>query len=314
MNENAEHRVYFLSDGAPKTEKVIQAIKQNINQQLEKLYSGKIKISFHTYLETESKVTKNAVVLFLASTDVHENTQLIKQIELVQSKNLFLLAVMLFDEKQFKNYFPEILYPYNAYPLKNGGAIQEIVSEYILPEMGLTEKDRKVLVSYRRTDGFFAASQLFHELAEKRYSVFLDQYSAKKGMDIQKEIKRNLQDKAFMIFLETQDAVKSLSPWIVEEIMFSAQNHIGVLIISYKTWKKGNKQLPSEQFPGTAGLPRLELQTDEYEDDYTIKENAMEKVLSMIDLCHSDVLLRRRKDFFYGVQKHLEEFGVKTLT
>ena len=100
---------------------------------------------------------------------------------------------------------------------------------YALESLRLMRKNRKLFISYRRTDSTKIANQLFDALIRCNYDVFLDAYSIRAAENFQDELYHRLSDCDVLIQLYT--AGFKDSDWCKQEIAAANQKQIGVVEI-----------------------------------------------------------------------------------
>lgn len=100
---------------------------------------------------------------------------------------------------------------------------------YALEALRLMRENRKLFISYRRSDSTVVANQLFDALVRCNYDVFLDTYSINAAKNFQEELHHRLSDCDILIQLYTKDF--KASPWCMEEITAANQKQIGVIEI-----------------------------------------------------------------------------------
>jgi hypothetical protein len=95
---------------------------------------------------------------------------------------------------------------------------------------GISDSDRRVFISYRRTDTEALAEQLFDKLHHAGFEVFLDRFSIDPGVNFQSRLYQELADKAMVVFLESPNFLKS--DWVQLEIDFVKKYRLGYLAIN----------------------------------------------------------------------------------
>ena len=125
----------------------------------------------------------------------------------------------------FYNEIPEVIKKMNGkhYQAENLDAYVN----YALESLRLMRKNRKLFISYRRTDSTRIANQLFDALIRRNYDVFLDAYSIRAAENFQEELHHRLSDCDVLIQLYTAGFKES--PWCKEEITSANQKQIGVV-------------------------------------------------------------------------------------
>lgn len=129
-----------------------------------------------------------------------------------------------FGEK-FENEVPEVIRIMNGkrYIVDD----HEKYVNYAFESMKLLRENRKLFISYRRTDSSAVANQLFDAFVRSNYDVFLDTYSINPAKNFQEELHHRMTDCDVLIQLYTNDFKKS--EWCNEEITSANQKQIGVV-------------------------------------------------------------------------------------
>lgn len=92
----------------------------------------------------------------------------------------------------------------------------EALAAVALEVVGLLHRQRRVFVSYRRTDSRDVAVQLHDELSGRGFDVFLDTHDIRPGADFQETLWHRLVDCDVMIMLDTKDYFTS--KWTKQEL------------------------------------------------------------------------------------------------
>ncbi len=100
---------------------------------------------------------------------------------------------------------------------------------YAFESMRLLRENRKLFISYRRTDSSAVANQLFDVFVRHNYDVFLDTYSINPAKNFQEELHHRMTDCDVLIQLYTNDFKRSR--WCNEEIVSANQKQIGIVEI-----------------------------------------------------------------------------------
>lgn len=147
-------------------------------------------------------------------------------------------------------YLPTSLSPINAF---QRGIWHDAWSEGLVDEVlsfgWQRRRERRVFISYKRTDSGPVARQLHAELTRCGYMVFLDDISIDKGLDFQHELKWWLNDADVVIVLVTPNFQNSR--WCMEEIAFAQSSMIGLLGVRWPASVLGD--LPTRSFPSGTG-------------------------------------------------------------
>lgn len=106
---------------------------------------------------------------------------------------------------------------------------------YALEALRLMRQNRKLFISYRRSDSTVVANQLFDALVRCNYDVFLDTYSIGAAKNFQEELHHRLSDCDILIQLYTKEF--KVSEWCLEEITAANQKQIGVIELVWPDMK-----------------------------------------------------------------------------
>lgn len=132
-----------------------------------------------------------------------------------------------FSKDGFYNEIPRLILVMNG-KLYDSTQLDAFVN-YALESLRLLRKNRKLFISYRRTDSSKVANQLFDALIRRNYDVFLDAYSIAAATNFQEELHHRLSDCDVLIQLYTSGFKDS--DWCKEEITSANQKQIGVVEI-----------------------------------------------------------------------------------
>ncbi len=130
-----------------------------------------------------------------------------------------------FTQDGFYNEIPKVIQVMNG-KLYDSNDVNSFV-DYALESLRLLRKNRRLFISYRRTDSAGVANQLFDALVRNNYDVFLDSYSIAAATNFQEELHHRLSDCDVLIQLYT--AGFKDSEWCKEEITSANQKQIGVV-------------------------------------------------------------------------------------
>lgn len=116
----------------------------------------------------------------------------------------------------FAEAVPAALHPVNACIIPADDLRLDALASVALEIVGLLHRQRRVFVSYRRTDSRDAAVQLHDELSGRGFDVFLDTHDIRPGADFQEMLWHRLVDCDVMIVLDTKSYLDS--KWTPQEI------------------------------------------------------------------------------------------------
>jgi hypothetical protein len=168
--------------------------------------------------------------------------------------------------------------------------------EVVLRMLGLSERERRVFVSYRRDDTTPLADQLRHALLDRGFDVFIDRFSIEPGEDVQRRIDIELGDKAFVLVLESPTMHES--KWIQHEITYAVQHGLA---------------LHSLMVPGVAQHQQIAELDGRRESiglvNGTLPADALEDVCLRLEVVHASRLRRHREQMVDALRTWLVEAG-----
>lgn len=167
----------------------------------------------------------------------------------------------------------------------------------LLGMLGLVEHERKIFISYRRSESTQLATQLHTELARSRFDVFLDRYSVAPGEDFQRKLDRDLGDTAFMLLIESPEL--RASRWVQHEIAYAHSHRIGVIALTTPDVADGELVLSIDE------AFRIRLTPEDLTDEGTLAPERLRHVVLQIELAHARALRRRREQLLGSVRDKL---------
>lgn len=243
----------------------------------------------------EKMIEGPKVVVFFGSIDSLLSKNCLDLLKEAIDSGIFIIPVIN-KQEDFNKHIPDFLKSVNAFYWKNKKSPEKYLTRKIFENLGIEEKSRRIFISYRRFDGLGMADQLFDILTRQRFNTFLDKYDVEIGYDVQQEIYESLEDKTFLLVIESPDAKES--QWISKEIIYALNHEIPVLILS---WCGENEEISE-----TIGLPKTKLDVDkDLVNDgkfYLIKEKNIESIISKIETFHAYGLNQRRNDFMRSIE------------
>lgn len=139
----------------------------------------------------------------------------------------------------FKTKFPEELKALNGFFLKKNEKESFLrLKNYVASYFGLLDNNRKVFISYRRTELELLAHKLYDKLVKKKYQPFLDSYSIVEGVDFQEYLRHELVDSEIVILLDSPDF--NSSDYCMEEFNVANRERIPVLDIRFQVDPRKN--------------------------------------------------------------------------
>ena len=241
------------------------------------------------------------LVLCLGSKDLRDSAQAKEQIKAALEKGTRILPIVS-DLEHFRSETPESLHPINGQPWENGGKAP-VIAEEVLRHLGLTERDRRVFLSYLRKEATPIAFQLFDELHRRRFTVFLDIFEVEHGDWVQARIEQALQHTSFVLLLYSS-GVQS-SEWVEKEINLALTQRLGLVALAYPN---AGKSLPFKMVPSDR---RLQLDSTDLDNEERLTPKVLEKVCLEIEREHADQFRARRERLIQDVSEALGASAVR---
>lgn len=133
------------------------------------------------------------------------------------------------DHSRVDTEIPASLRPLNCLQYNAGGA--QRVASALMECAGLLPRQRRVFVSYRRTEAKAAALQLFDAFSARQFDVFLDTYGIQPAEDFQTMLWHRLCDSDVLVMLDTPGYFESR--WTSAEFGRALAKGISVLRIGW---------------------------------------------------------------------------------
>lgn len=284
----------------------VEKTKEGLKSTMDSLGIDPTLLNFHTNNVPFSEFERFCIGVFYGSNEASVSKFCLELISTLLENNILIIPVLSQTER-IEDTIPTALRPINAFKwINNHSSIN--LAHIILRELGLTDKERKVFLSYRRSDGQEMANQLFDALRRKRFEVFLDEFSIEIGEDFQTKLWNTLGDYAFLVLLESPEAEES--KWIFEEVNFALENDIGILVL---TWPD-----TSVRVSNTQGLNRIKLSFHDLEAGSRgpkLKDAILSKILVEIETIHASSLLNRRISLINSLEEHFSsQYRIKKLS
>jgi len=279
-------------------------LEDSILKELEVYFQAKVcnyfNTSFnilHNQIITDEDGPK--IIIFFGTENNRESRETLILLNRAINSGIFIIPVI-DKQEDFNQSIPDILKNINTFYWMEKAFPEKRLVRKIFENLGINEKERRVFISYRRNDGLGMADQILDRLSRQRFNVFLDKYDVEVGHNIEQEIYESIEDKAFIVVIESPDAHNS--QWISKEIIYALTHEIPVFLLSWC--------LESEEISNSIGLPKrkFDRNNDIVKDGkfYIIKEDLIEEVMCEIESFHSYGLNQRRNDFIRSIEKDLK--------
>lgn len=177
----------------------------------------------------------------------------------------------------FGDEMPDELRNQNGLPFDNN--INRICN-LVLEGFELLRKNRKIFISYKRTESSNVAIQLYEALEKNNFDVFLDTHSIDKGEEFQEELWHRMTDCDVILMLNTKGFLES--EWCEYELEKAHLKRIGIV---HLIW-------PDNDFQNFAQLAHsIKLTNGDFEkslfSDLAKGRLKIERVTETIDLIES---------------------------
>lgn len=187
----------------------------------------------------------------------------------------------------FASRIPPALKATNGLELDPSDTSLEKVSGFVLELLGLLRKQRRLFISYKRSESAAVAQQLYHALDERLFDVFLDTLSVRPGDEFQEQLWHRMTDSDVVILLYTTSVHQS--GWVENEIDRASAMKISVLQL---IWPGVVRDRKTELFEP------LYLSPDAFDKDQKEKVTDSEilRICSMVESLRASSLARREAE------------------
>lgn len=216
-----------------------------------------------------SSTIDNALYVYFGESKKDKEWKYAKiSVEKLVEKSSILPVLKSLDD--FHSFIPEELSAINALSISTENDVGKLKC-FILEFFNLLESNRKVFISYKRSDSASFAYQLHDALIAAHYKPFLDSYSIEYGVDFQEYLRHELSDSAVFIFLNTPQYDMSL--FTMEELNICNKLQMGILEVK----APGSRNYEEAKFS-----VRYELQ-EEITKDKTFDKSVIHDIISLLE-------------------------------
>jgi hypothetical protein len=143
------------------------------------------------------------------------------------------------------------------------------------------------------------ADQLFNELNQRNFEVFLDQFRIEPGVNFQERLTEELARKSMVVLLET--ATIDQSKWVAHEVVYAVKHRLGLLAI----------QVPrGVSRPEVGNRRRIKLPSGAVNSKNELEPPWLNRVCERIRIVHSIAMVRRRHQMRQAMRDALLFEGV----
>ncbi len=154
----------------------------------------------------------------------HKNNFTVRQKEILEHQKLDGNIILPVFDNSFKDEIPDFLSNQNGVSFNNN--VQKI-KNIILEGFELLRKNRKLFISYKRSESSNIAIQLYELLERHNFDVFIDTHSIDKGEEFQEELWHRMTDCDVILMLNTKEFLKS--DWCKQELDKAHLKRIGIV-------------------------------------------------------------------------------------
>lgn len=185
---------------------------------------------------------------------------------------------------------------YNAMPSGGPNSPTRIAAAAI-EALGLMPSRRRVFLSYRRNEARKAALQLFDELSERQFDVFLDTHEIRPGAVFQDVLWHHLSDCDVMLMLDTTSYFKSR--WTTEEFGQANLKKASILRIGYPGVVRDNNLSVTDT---------LALSDADFTEDETFTASALDQLADGVERLRSKSVAVRQSNLVGSFRAAVKQF------
>ena len=193
--------------------------------------------------------------------------------------------------------FPEPLQHLNGAKLAEDEDKWSNTAAAVLESVGLLRSQRRLFVSYRRTESRDAAVQLHDQLSERGFQVFLDTHAIRPGKVFQDQLWHSLCDSDVMVMLDTKTYFER--KWTREEFGRAQSMGINILRLVF----------PSHTPDATLELSEQRVLTESDFDNQFLKEDVLEDIVYKIERLRARGMAARHTEMTGKLKSGIEAAG-----
>ena len=197
---------------------------------------------------------------------------------------------------------PECLRPING---QEWDAIK--LAADVMAGFRLVRRQRQVFISYKRSESSGVANQLFHELVERGYRVFLDTVSVDAGIDFQRALWGRMADVDLLVLLDSPTALTS--KWVHEEL--NRAHDLGMGIVQL-VWPN-HKRTDGTELSVSIDLDLTDFTRGTADKDDRLESSLIENLLRTVESERIRSLNARRTRLIEGLTSTLGGTGIELL-
>lgn len=170
--------------------------------------------------------------------------------------------------------------------------------------LGLDETDRKIFLSYKRSDSESVAYQVRYEMQDRGFDVFLDRFSVPPAVDFQGRLDEELSDKAFVLLIEGPSTNES--EWVLHEVTYALRQHISLIALTLP------EAQPAHLIASVPDEMRIRLHPEDVETvdgESVLTAACMAKLARTLEWEHALRLRRHRQQLVDSLSDWLRQGG-----
>ncbi|MDB5825655.1 MAG: hypothetical protein JWR21_4359 [Herminiimonas sp.] len=196
----------------------------------------------------------------------------------------------------FSSELPAILLPLNGLSLDKH--TDERIVTALLECAGLLPRQRRVFISYKRTESIDAALQLYAALAARLFDVFLDTHGIHPADHFQEMLWRRLCDSDVLVMLDTNTYFNSR--WTTAECGRAQAKGIGLLRVAWP-------HVAADSRVQTA--TSLDLVEADFVDNHILSEKSIERICNELELVRTKSIAVRHQSLVSTMKAAVEPIG-----
>ncbi len=279
---------------------IARATQQQIMADLTSLSidNDRVEILHNPRLDNVKKEVPS-VALLIGSVKAKADADVVNLVNELIAANIPILPIVPHGES-FSAVVPEALHPINALTWESASAGPR-VSAWLLRILGLTEKQRRIFVSYRRADALLMGEQIWEELTKAGFDVFLDRFGIDPAENFQERLTDRLGDKAFVLLIESPEARESR--WVLHEVNYARKHQLGFLAVTWPATKTQNRFVDGifEKYRHYLCDSDLKLR----DGQTVLKDEFFPHLATLVEQRHAAAMLRRRRDMLGSIIQEL---------
>lgn len=209
------------------------------------------------------------------------------------------------DGDNFAAVTPDSLHPINAMHWKGPESAATVVA-HALRLLGLTEKQRRVFISYRRSDALKMGEQVWQVLSKNGFEVFIDRFYVDPGVRFQERLTEALSDKAFVLLIESPDVPSS--NWVEYEVIYAHKHRLGFLSLTWPQTVAKGRMVGCVEDSMRVFLSDKDVRVTAGQGE--LQESFLDGLPSVVEAAHAKAMLLRRRQLMSSLQRELSRFGI----